>query len=60
MSFTKWVNGWGLGVTHPPLTEAQWTKNTTVRYVLLNSLDAGAVRLKFSNRLATKQLNSVR
>ena len=50
MSFTKWVNGWGLGVTHPPLTEAQWTKNTTVRYVLLNSLDAGAVRLKFSNR----------
>ena len=50
MSFTKWVNGWGLGVTHPPLSEAQWTKNTTVRYVLINSLDAGAVRLKFSNR----------
>lgn len=50
MSFTKWVNGWGLGVAHPPLTEAQWTKDTTVRYVLINSLDAGAVRLKFSNR----------
>ncbi len=50
MEFTKWVNGWGLGVAHPPLSEAQWTKNTTVRYVLINSLDAGAVRLKFSNR----------
>ncbi len=50
MNYTKWVNGWGLGVTHPPLNEAQWTKNTTVRYVLINSLDAGAVRLKFSNR----------
>ncbi len=50
MSFTKWVNGWGLGVAHPPLTEAQWTKDTTVRYVLINSLDAGSVRLKFTNR----------
>lgn len=50
MSFTKWVNGWGLGVAHPPLTEAQWTNDTTVRYVLINSLDAGAVRLKFTNR----------
>ena len=50
MKYTKWVNGWGLGVTHPPLTEAQWTKDTTVRYILINSLDAGAVRLKFSNR----------
>lgn len=50
MKFNKWVNGWGLGVTHPPLTEAQWCKNTTVRYTLINSLDAGAVRLKFSNR----------
>ncbi len=50
MEFTKWVNGWGLGVAHPPLSEAQWTKDTTVRYVLINSLDAGAVRLKFSNR----------
>ncbi len=50
MKFTKWVNGWGLGVAHPPLTEAQWTKDITVRYVLINSLDAGAVRLKFTNR----------
>ncbi|MBR6510539.1 MAG: lipase [Clostridia bacterium] len=50
MNYSKWVNGWGLGVTHPPLTEAQWTKDTTVRYVLINTLDAGAVRLKFSNR----------
>ena len=50
MEFKKWVNGWGIGVTHPPLSEAQWTKNTTVRYVLINSLDAGAVRLKFTNR----------
>ena len=50
MKYTKWVNGWGLGVTHPPLTEAQWTKDTTVRYVLINTLDAGAVRLKFTNR----------
>jgi lysophospholipase L1-like esterase len=50
MNYTKWVNGWGLGVAHPPLTEAQWTKDTTVRYVLINSLDAGAVRLKFTNR----------
>ncbi len=50
MNYTKWVNGWGLGVTHPPLNEAQWAKDTTVRYVLINSLDAGAVRLKFSNR----------
>lgn len=48
--FTKWVNGWGLGVTHPPLTEAQWCKDTTLRYVLINSLDAGGLRLKFSNR----------
>ena len=50
MKYTKWVNGWGLGVAHPPLTEAQWTKNMTVRYVLINTLDAGAVRLKFTNR----------
>lgn len=50
MNFTKWVNGWGLGVTHPPLTEAQWTYNTTVRYTIINTLDAKAVKLKFSNR----------
>lgn len=50
MNNIKWVNGWGLGVTHPPLTEAQWSKNTTVRYVLLNSLTAKAIRLSFTNR----------
>jgi len=50
MEFTKWVNGWGLGVTHPPLTEAQWTKNTTVRYIIQNTLDADKIRLYFTNR----------
>lgn len=50
MKYTKWVNGWGLGVAHPPLSEAQWTRDTTVRYVLINTLDAGAVKLKFTNR----------
>ncbi len=55
MNYTKWVNGWGLGVAHPPLTESQWTKDTTVRYVLINSLDAGAVRLKFSNRFGQQE-----
>ena len=52
MKYTKWVNGWGLGVAHPPLSEAQWTRDTTVRYVLINTLDAGAVKLKFTNRFS--------
>jgi hypothetical protein len=50
MEKEKWVNGWGLGVTHPPLSEAQWSKDTTVRYILLNSLTAKAIRLSFTNR----------
>ncbi|MBQ2708656.1 MAG: lipase [Clostridia bacterium] len=50
MNHTKWVNGWGLGVAHPPLAEAQWARDMTVRYTLINSLDASAVRLHFTNR----------
>ena len=51
----KWVNGWGLGVAHPPLTESQWCHDTTVRYVIYNSLDAEAVRLSFTNRFGDRE-----
>ena len=50
MEFSKWVNGWGLGVATPMLSEAQWAKDVTVRYVTYNTLDASAVRLYFTNR----------
>ena len=50
MEKLKWVNGWGMAISHPPLNEAQWTNDTTVRYVIINSLDAKALKLKFSNR----------